>query len=442
MENTSLVFKVQFGPGAVQKTGLVFKTLKVSLESKQHSMSSSDLSCQSRHYSIPGSLPASSLHGGESSTDDNGSDGSGQPTSSVAQIQNKDKSARSSVVQPFEGDTIFIADASNFVEGDRSDIETFQSDDDEPTTSLARIQNKKECTGFSDMLPFEQVVALTTVRTRPLGEELSNTESVKSLIVEMSLSSITKGEPVIDPTSARLLAKDRLCQIADTDFSLHSSNFIASEEVAAVHRYEPLYPQSSLEDLYLWILMEFSVCHKMMLFVARNCTELQNNGLAGAYISALVLEPLARSDRQNVVKLKRLVIDDVLKIAQSFAEVAPELYDAWSNHRLHNAEFSSIQERLNTAIRDLELWDDDTLTILFETSLQQNRVPNKAVIERHTAYFSSWRGIIETLDLMVISFAHAHVYDINKHFPPQEDLELVFQQRVSNGRAVRILHPL
>ena len=67
-------------------------------------------------------------------------------------------------MQPFEEDTTSIADASNFLKGDRSDIETFQSDDDEPTTSLARIRNKNRCTGFSDMLPFEHVVALTTVR--------------------------------------------------------------------------------------------------------------------------------------------------------------------------------------------------------------------------------------------------------------------------------------
>ena len=269
------------------------------------------------------------------------------------------------------------------------------------------------------MQPFEEDATSITDIYPSLWSKPSDYERVRTTIVKRSLFWITKGRPVGEPNIAYLSDKHPLRQIAAIDLcDLWNEPRIPinSEKVAAVHRYEPLYPQSSLEDLHLWILMEFSVCHNMLRLVVENCRYLQAIGLAGDYISALVLEPLVHTDRNNVVKLKRLVIKDLLNVAQSFAEVAPELSDAWSGHRLHNAEFSLIQERFNTTIGNLELWDDDALTSLVSISLQQGRVLNKRVIANHTAYFSSWRGIIEVLDLLVISYAYVHVDDISEEF--------------------------
>lgn len=276
--------------------------------------------------------------------------------------------------------------------------------------------------------PFEEDATSTADNFLSLLKDPSDFKGVRTIIVKRSLFWITGCRPVDEPTSASLSFKHPLRQIATRQIGSRPIAFrqiaafyvrnepINSEKVAAVHRYEPLYPQSSLEDLHLWILMEFTVCQKMLHVVVENCGSLQTAGLAGDYISALVLEPLVPTDRNNVVKLKRLVIEDLLNVAVSFADIAPEIYDAWSRHRLHNAEFSLIQERFNTIIGNLELWDDDALTSLVSISLQQGRAPNKTVIENHTAYFSTWRGIIELLDLIVISYAYVHFDDISEEW--------------------------
>lgn len=278
---------------------------------------------------------------------------------------------------------------------------------------LAQNQNKNKHAHSLGVQPFEEDATSTADYFPSLW---SKPERVQTTVVKRSVFWITKGRPVDEPTSAYLSDKHPLRQIATIDLWDGSRIRVVPENVVVVHRYEPLYPQSSLEDLHLWILMEFSVCCNMLRLVVDNCRFLQKIGFAGDYISALVLEPLVRTDRNNVVKLKRLVIKDLLNVAQSFAEVAPEIYDAWLRHRLHNAEFSLIQERFNTIIGNLELWDEDALTSLVGISLQQGRVPNKRVIENHTAYFSSWRGIIELLDLIVISYACVHVDDISEEF--------------------------
>ena len=239
-------------------------------------------------------------------------------------------------------------------------------------------------------------------------------EIVRTDIVTGSLSWITKCRPVDVSICATLLHEHPLPQLAATKLGIKSGIQFDPDRV----EYKQLYPQDGIKDLYFWILTQFSVCQIMLDFVVRNCKMLQASGLARDYISALVLEPLVRTDRINVVKLKRLVIEDLFHVAESFAA---EIQAAWAVDRLHKAEFSRIQERLNATIRNLGLWDDDVLFILAGISLQQGRVPEEIVIENHTEYFSNWRGILEILDLIVISYAYAHVDDVSHDFPEIKD---------------------
>ena len=79
-------------------------------------------------------------------------------------------------------------------------------------------------------------------------------------------------------------------------------------------QFKPLDPKSSPEDLYLWIFSEFLIYRKIALLINDNYVRLQYAKLTGDYISAVVLEPLNRAGRENVLELTRLSINDITAI--------------------------------------------------------------------------------------------------------------------------------
>ena len=183
-------------------------------------------------------------------------------------------------------------------------------------------------------------------------------------------------------------------------------------------QFKPLDPRGSPEDLYLWIFSEFLICRNIALLVDDNCIRLQNAELAGDYISAVVLEPLNREGRENVVDLIRLSINDITAILQSFKEATPEILCALSENRLHKVDFSRIQERFRTIMEPLGFWDVDAMNKLGENFPQQRLESTNVVVDMHTALFSHWRSMLGVLDLIVLSYTGAHVLDMRELYLP------------------------
>ena len=183
-------------------------------------------------------------------------------------------------------------------------------------------------------------------------------------------------------------------------------------------QFKLLDPRNSPEDLYLWIFSEFLICRKMALLIDDNCIRLQDAELAGDYISAVVLEPLNRAGRENVVELTRISINGITAILQSFKEGTPEILRALSENRLHEVDFSRIQERFRTIMEPLGLWDVDAMNKLGKIFPQEHLEPTNVVVEVHTAIFSHWRSMLGVLDLIVLSYSGAHVIDMQELYLP------------------------
>ena len=183
-------------------------------------------------------------------------------------------------------------------------------------------------------------------------------------------------------------------------------------------QFKPLDPRGSPEDLYLWIFSEFLICRNIALLVDDNCIRLQNAELAGDYISAVILEPLNRAGRENVVDMIRLSINNITAILQSFKEATPEILRALSENRLHEVDFSRIQERFRTIMEPLGFWDIDAMNKLGEIFPQQRLESTNVVVEMHTAMFSHWRSMLGLLDLIVLSYTGAHVLDMRELYLP------------------------
>ena len=183
-------------------------------------------------------------------------------------------------------------------------------------------------------------------------------------------------------------------------------------------QFKLLDPRSSPEDLYLWIFSEFLICRKMALLIDDNCIRLQDAELAGDYISAVVLEPFNRVGRENVVEMTRISVNGITAILQSFKEATPEILRALSENRLHEVDFSRIQERFRAIMEPLGLWDVDAMNKLGKVIPQQHLEPTNVVVEVHTAIFSHWRSMLGVLDLIVLSYTGAHVLDMQELYLP------------------------
>ena len=178
-----------------------------------------------------------------------------------------------------------------------------------------------------------------------------------------------------------------------------------------------------------WLVFELLMCRNMALSVYANCKTLQASNLAGDYFSVLVLCATPPSSRQNVVSLKRIYIDRVHGLAESFVRatsVLPSLNFCETSVRgtddmptflslefvLLMHTFGSIHTCCNKIFDQLGLF---SLITELELDTFRKRLacgknePSTKEIEYFSALFTRWRCVLETLDFGILAYEGAHI---------------------------------
>ncbi|KAL9073843.1 MAG: hypothetical protein Q9161_002675 [Pseudevernia consocians] len=213
------------------------------------------------------------------------------------------------------------------------------------------------------------------------------------------------------------------------------SSVPAWEEEKMLKSLNPETLTSSGAAFSTWLVYELLTCRNMALSVYANCKTLQASSLAGDYFSILVLCEASVRSRQNVVSLKRVSINDVQGLAESFVRatrILPSLNFAETSVRGTNDmamflsleffllmhTFGGIHTRCNTLFDQLGLVG---LVAELELGTFRKRLdcgknePSAKDVNYFSALFARWRCALEILDFGILAYEGAHVSRFDQH---------------------------
>lgn len=190
------------------------------------------------------------------------------------------------------------------------------------------------------------------------------------------------------------------------------------------------------------------LCRDMALVVYSNCRRLQGTGLAGEYFNILVLLPSSQ-DRQSMVTLKRVIIEEVQNLFEALNDCIYLIYDFQGPMDAHGPpnlmdSISKVHKMCQEILVVVGL--DDCMTRLTEEQLQEAlKVLLKELSEGEVDVSASilweWQCALQVLDLGILTYAGAHVSDIYENILASEAKDFLIPEPSLSFSGINKLAP-